>query len=516
VKSLVADETVSCPICLDSYTSPRLTKCGHTFCYPCILHHLHSLGGTNAQRSQCCPCCCHLVCVDDLRPVSFQSVSAPRVGRKMVFRRLEKRKKSGMAPGRRKDDEVPIVTDEDARFCRLNYEDEGRSFIMNKLDCDIAELERLLKSGVVGTELQFVSMALDAVRVERESTLRELGGVGVAIGETGDNSMGFLEKARKSDISLAAEIVEEESLSQFYQASDGQLCFLSNFNMRCLTAESMIQSPSDNAVIPSIQPQLPDEIEGQVIDVENIHLTSDVRKRLSFLSHLPLYTDVKVVEINLSRRYLSDETRKQFKGEMEKRKKKRRNKINKEKRADAARREKEERMKIKRQVIDASDDFFHPSLTMESNNEGTSPMSDEFGPSLNPSEELATTADMPSTRVTMQERLFRPPPAVLALQTPKTSPLEAWPDLADAMTSPPPSSAPLRRHDVRRAGPAWGVGSPVKKAAGRSQQGVGGGTKILPSSPTKVGSGAPKGKGKKGRQKVILFSTGGHRGSSYR
>lgn len=33
-------EGASCPICLSSPTAPRMTKCGHVFCFPCILHYL--------------------------------------------------------------------------------------------------------------------------------------------------------------------------------------------------------------------------------------------------------------------------------------------------------------------------------------------------------------------------------------------------------------------------------------------------------------------------------------------
>jgi hypothetical protein len=31
---------VLCPICLSAPTAPRMTRCGHVFCYPCVLHYL--------------------------------------------------------------------------------------------------------------------------------------------------------------------------------------------------------------------------------------------------------------------------------------------------------------------------------------------------------------------------------------------------------------------------------------------------------------------------------------------
>lgn len=37
---LETHEGAACPICLSPPTAPRMTKCGHVFCFPCILHYL--------------------------------------------------------------------------------------------------------------------------------------------------------------------------------------------------------------------------------------------------------------------------------------------------------------------------------------------------------------------------------------------------------------------------------------------------------------------------------------------
>jgi hypothetical protein len=39
---LETHEGAACPICLSPPTAPRMTKCGHVFCFPCILHYLSS------------------------------------------------------------------------------------------------------------------------------------------------------------------------------------------------------------------------------------------------------------------------------------------------------------------------------------------------------------------------------------------------------------------------------------------------------------------------------------------
>ncbi|KAF9654118.1 hypothetical protein BDM02DRAFT_21237 [Thelephora ganbajun] len=43
----------TCPICLAPPTAPRMTKCGHVFCFPCILHLL----GTTENKWVRCPVC---------------------------------------------------------------------------------------------------------------------------------------------------------------------------------------------------------------------------------------------------------------------------------------------------------------------------------------------------------------------------------------------------------------------------------------------------------------------------
>ncbi|KAH7338925.1 hypothetical protein B0J17DRAFT_628292 [Rhizoctonia solani] len=49
-----AEGVTTCPICLSPPTAPRMTKCGHVYCFPCILHYLQV--GDNAKWSRC-PIC---------------------------------------------------------------------------------------------------------------------------------------------------------------------------------------------------------------------------------------------------------------------------------------------------------------------------------------------------------------------------------------------------------------------------------------------------------------------------
>ncbi|RUP45481.1 hypothetical protein BC936DRAFT_148111 [Jimgerdemannia flammicorona] len=62
-----------CPICLTPPTSARVTKCGHTFCLPCVLHYLE-LNENPKKQWRKCPICWDAIYARDLKSVRFLSV----------------------------------------------------------------------------------------------------------------------------------------------------------------------------------------------------------------------------------------------------------------------------------------------------------------------------------------------------------------------------------------------------------------------------------------------------------
>ena len=92
-------QAASCPICLGEPTAPRMAKCGHMFCLPCLIRYMHS-EDTNAPppekraRWKKCPICWDSVYVSETRPVRWnvgQESDPPREGGDVVLR-LVKRK----------------------------------------------------------------------------------------------------------------------------------------------------------------------------------------------------------------------------------------------------------------------------------------------------------------------------------------------------------------------------------------------------------------------------------------
>ncbi|KAH8099309.1 hypothetical protein BXZ70DRAFT_943220 [Cristinia sonorae] len=70
-----AEGLTTCPICLSPPTAPRMTKCGHVFCFPCILHYLSTSDNLKWIR---CPICFDSVTERQLKAVKwFDGVTGP-------------------------------------------------------------------------------------------------------------------------------------------------------------------------------------------------------------------------------------------------------------------------------------------------------------------------------------------------------------------------------------------------------------------------------------------------------
>ena len=291
----------------------------------------------------------------------------------------------------------------------------------------------------------------------------------------------------------------DEDETVFYQADDGTLCFLSGFNMKCLQTEfsSHVPTEDDLSGVPSHSRSirstpLPDVVEGRVFEIERVHLTQDYRNRLRFLSHLPLHVDICVVEISLN--MLSRETKRRFQKDFAKRKQLRLAKAKEEKRVEERERKKEQarimELKARLQRIDPGDDFFRPS---QQEPVECSFVDEEFGPSV-------------SQR--------RPDIVGGGAQAPVRSQVY-------------PEDSSLSFSQICRAGgafpmlgsqddqfPALGSSPPVQITKPRTSSWS---TKTKKSETTPlVESSVPDltKKKKTKAKKVVLFSTGGHRGIS--
>ena len=237
-----------------------------------------------------------------------------------------------------------------------------------------------------------------------------------------------------------------------------------------------------------IKPPFPDIVKGQIIDMEQVHITPEVLKRMPCFSHLPLYSDITMVEIDINGS-LSHKTRERFKKDMKKRREKRQAKRDAEKKAEREAQHKEEARigELKRgiQRIDPDDPFFKMSMNESDTSSQNVFNAGDFTHSLQ-AEEMMSSASISQTP---SRQVIRNQPMSFSSACVER---DAFPSLNSSNTTLFPSLAAassLQTKSKKMAtGSAWG-GHKVSQAL------------------------APRGKKNKGK-KIVLFSTGGRRGHS--
>ncbi len=378
-----------------------------------------------------------------------------------------------------------------------------------------------------------VAAALETEHVERDQNISTVDQESNNTGNLAINNVTLTKKKKKKTTNGSKEQKLEpgmmymgENCVQFYQAADGQLCFLSGFNLNCLSHEFSANDPGfriedsssscpgsprrkqghgrDHREDISSKPPFPDVIKGRVVEVERKHLTPDIRKRMGCFSHLPLYTDIILAELDIF--HLSKETRNHFKKDFERRKNKRRAKREVEKKAERdARLKEEERIEdLKRgiQRIDPNDTFFHsiPAPITDTNVFNQ----EDFAHAL-PGDIHDQSNSTPNTRSGLSNQRPKAEKKMSfssactstsdnSFPSLNTSNSKAFPSLASASSSSsfPPLSSPK---PTRSPWKSDAISSPMTSPSLSTSQ--------TPSS----GRSRKKGKGKK----TVLFSTGGRR-----
>ncbi|PWW74811.1 hypothetical protein C7212DRAFT_358672 [Tuber magnatum] len=95
----------TCPICLSTPVAPRMSKCGHIFCLPCLIRYMASVEDAKSPserrpKYKKCVICMDSVYLVESRPVRFfagQENAAPREGEDVILRLVMKRMGSILA-----------------------------------------------------------------------------------------------------------------------------------------------------------------------------------------------------------------------------------------------------------------------------------------------------------------------------------------------------------------------------------------------------------------------------------
>ncbi|XP_046390653.1 RING finger protein 10 isoform X2 [Ischnura elegans] len=167
-------EVPSCPICLSPPVAAKMTRCGHVYCWPCILHYL-ALSDKTWRK---CPICFEAVHKQDLKSV----VALPRVACNImgeIEMRLMCREKGSLIVTPVEDASVPaaashnkplLVGDESPASAYSKLLLATPLQVLSILDREKAELTVQLSEEVGSPEVCFTEQAIELLS-ERENQL---------------------------------------------------------------------------------------------------------------------------------------------------------------------------------------------------------------------------------------------------------------------------------------------------------------------------------------------------------
>lgn len=373
---IYSHEVPTCPICLYPPVAAHITRCGHIYCWPCMLHYL-SLSEKSWSK---CPICYEAVHSSDLKSVvameTRQYVSGDIITMHLMRRekgvlvalpssqwvkveepirigdvRLSAYSKLLLAS---QEQVLSLLTEERAALqAQLSQEkdDPQACFIQSAL-LQLQEREDALRKrnsknegsveGADMTKLSLTDSVSPEVAVNTFTSAKPILQYASAFDdEVQDDPEGPPEELPEHEVTeQVLEGPEEENpltgqsedahpqnsqhgpFYYFYQAEDGQQMFLHPVNVRCLLREygSLENSPQS--------------ITASVVEIEGHTVNEDVRRRHRYLSHLPLTCEFSICELNLQPPILSKETLDSFSDDLEKRKRLRQKKVRDEKRRE--------------------------------------------------------------------------------------------------------------------------------------------------------------------------------------
>lgn len=470
-------QSASCPICLSEPVAPRMAKCGHIFCLSCLIRFMNSSSGDDEAKSgkgarwKKCPICEDSIYLHEVRPVRFyagQESALPRVGDDVILRLMARNANSTLALPWEGGAEVLNSGDEIPWHYAANVLDYARimrgtsEYMAGQFDEEIAALLQQEKEdeALFGQDNEWTQKAIKAIKATKERT-EGIANAEAAVSLPGPNPS------------------KQPSEADFYFYSSPPHLYLSPLDIRILKTKYGAFSNFPSTLLPRVE------------HISTGHVVDDaMRKRAKYLGHLPYGCIVSFLECDWTD-IVPAETLASFSGDIERRRKRNRDKATQEERERlqaerleaaalrgslGARRAAEPLEEEPAPRIDLSD--FQPL----SGNSGTTPPDSRPGFSS-----LASMSTSPSTQRTVWGTRVTPPSPDLEPTQP-TNADDGW--LKDEeFLGTAELAMQIEAIDAIEA-------SNVDDSSGAANSG-GGGAK----------------KGKKKKQKITLMSTGGRRGN---
>lgn len=279
-------QQTACPICLGEPVAPRMAKCGHIFCLPCLIRFMNSHadaegpghnGGQEKKQNRWrkCPICDDTVYMSDARPVRFyagQESPLPRPGDDVVLRLMARNARSTLAlPRDGGGGEVLGGNGDDVPWhFAVNVLDYARimkgtgAYMEEQYDREIEELIRQEKEDelLFHQDNEWTQRAIRAVNAAKEK-VKGLGDLAVAAGST-------------TTATTTPSTSRQQADHDFYFYTSPPHLYLSPLDIRILKTHFGSFSAFPSTLLPRVE------------HISTGHAVDDaVRKRAKYLGHLP-------------------------------------------------------------------------------------------------------------------------------------------------------------------------------------------------------------------------------------
>ncbi len=182
-------QCAACPICLSTPVAPRMAKCGHIFCLPCLIRYMHAVDDTKPvldkrPRWKKCPICWDSIYISETRPVRWfvgQEGPPPRDGDDVVLRLLMRRPGGTLAlprdeaEGYAESDVIPWYSDAEViDYARVMKGTE--KYMTEQYDQEIEQMQTREREDelLYGDEPEWTKKAVSAVR-EAQQRIQSIG-----------------------------------------------------------------------------------------------------------------------------------------------------------------------------------------------------------------------------------------------------------------------------------------------------------------------------------------------------
>ncbi|QGA19197.1 hypothetical protein EYB26_006885 [Talaromyces marneffei] len=176
-------QAASCPICLGMPVAPRMAKCGHIFCFPCLIRYMHSTDDDASvpekkARWKKCPICWDTIYVSDTRPVRWfveQETNSPVEGGDVVLRLVKRNPGSTLALPRDGAEELNAQDDipwyhaaEVADYARIMKGGEDYMISQYNAEVELLNQQRQEDELLFGDDSTWVQKAINSIKDAQE------------------------------------------------------------------------------------------------------------------------------------------------------------------------------------------------------------------------------------------------------------------------------------------------------------------------------------------------------------